>query len=60
MDGEHGLGQQRVHAVVGRVLGHGQLFEDHFAFGVDFMGAQRRLGEDVTQQFEAERQLVSG
>ena len=55
---EDGIGEQRVNLVVGSVLRQGELFEDHFALGVDLGRAQCRLGQHVAQQLEAEAELV--
>ena len=50
--------QQRMHLVVGRVLGHGQLLEDDVPFGVDLVRSEGGLRQHSRQQLEPERQLV--
>ena len=45
---------ERVHEVVGRVVVHQELFEDDLALGVDVVVAERRLGEHVAEEVEAE------
>ena len=48
--------EQIVHEIVGRVVAHPDLFEDHLAFRVDVVGAERRapqhVGEDVDRELE--------
>ncbi len=55
--GEQRFEQQRVDELVGIVLVHEQLFEDDLPLGVDLEGAERRCGDDIGQQFEAEVEL---
>ena len=47
------LGEQAVHHIVGAVVVHRDLFQDHMALGFDIGIAQRRGGEDVAQQPDA-------
>ena len=57
MVGEHRLEQAGVDDVVGRVLVHEDLFEDHLALGVDLGRPEGGTGHDVGQQVEAEVEL---
>ena len=52
--GEQRLEQQGVHPVVGRVLVHGELFEDDLALGFDVVVTERRTREHVGEQVETE------
>jgi hypothetical protein len=58
--GEDRLGQQGVDVVLGHVQAHQDLFEDHLALGVDLVGPEGRLGEDVAQDVEAHVDPVGG
>ena len=59
--GEQRLVEQRVHDVVGRVLVHEDLLEDHLALGVDLGRAEGGRADDVDQQVEPEgRGSVAG
>ena len=51
---EERLEDERVHAVLGRVLVHVQLFEDDLPLGLDVVVAQRWLREHVREQVDAE------
>ena len=56
--GEQRLVDERVHPVVGLVLGQEDLLEDHLALGVDLVGPERGIGDDVGEQVEPDRQLL--
>jgi hypothetical protein len=51
---EERLEDERVHAVLGRVFVHVQLFEDDLPLGLDVVVAERRLGEHVGEHVDAE------
>ena len=54
------VGEQRVHLVVGRVLGHADLLEDDLALGVDLVAlAAPAARQHVAQQVESERRASS-
>ena len=55
MIGEQLRAEHAVGDVVGRVVVHRQLFEDHLALAVDVGVAQRRPGQHVAEQLDAER-----
>ena len=59
MIGEQLRGERAVGDVVGRVVVHRQLLEDHLAFAVDVGVAQRRADEHVAEQLDAERRVAS-
>ena len=50
-------GEQVVHLVAGVVLGHGDLFEDDAALGVDVLLADQRAGEHVADHVDGQRQV---
>ena len=60
MVGEQRAGEQVVHEVVGRVVAHPDLFEDHLALRLDLVGAQRRRPHDVGEDVEREREVLVG
>ncbi|GIU90805.1 MAG: hypothetical protein KatS3mg010_1904 [Acidimicrobiia bacterium] len=49
-----------VHEVVGRVVAHGDLLEDHLALRLDLVGAQRRAPQHVGEDVERELQVLVG
>ena len=51
---EQGLGQQGVDVVLGHVEVHEDLLDDHLALGVDLVGPERRVGEHVAEDVDAE------
>ena len=53
--GEQRAGEQVVHEVVGRVVAHPDLLEDHLALRLDLVGAQRGRPHDVGEDVERER-----
>ncbi len=54
------LGEETLDDVVGTVVIHGDLFEDHLPLGVDVAGAQRWVGEHVTEEVDADRCVALG
>ena len=52
------LREELVHEIVGRVLDHLDLFEDHFLLAADFFLDKRRTHHDVRQQVDGERQML--
>ena len=56
MIGEVRAREQVVHEIVGRVVAHPDLFEDHLALRLDVVGTERRapqhVGEDVDRELE--------
>ncbi len=57
--GEERLEDERVHPVLGRVLVHVELFEDDLPLGLDVVVTERRLGEHVSQQVDAELDMAA-
>ena len=58
--GEQRAGEHVVHEVVGRVVAHLDLFEDHVPLRLDLVGAQRRRPHDVGEDVEREIQVPVG
>ena len=54
---EQRLAEEGDHPVVGRVLLHGDLLEDHLALGLDLVGPEGRRPEDVAEDVEPEDEL---
>ena len=52
------LREELVHEIVGRVLDHLDLFEDHLLLAADFFLDKRRAHHDVRQQVDGERQVL--
>ena len=52
------LRENLVHEIVGRVLDHLDLFEDHFLFAVDVDLVERRTQDDVGKDVDGERQVL--
>ena len=57
---EQRVREQVVDEVVGRVVTHPDLFEDHLTFRLDLVGAQRRRPHDVGEDVERERKMAIG
>ena len=54
---EHRRGELVVHDVAGVVVVHGDLLEDHAALGLDVLGADQRIGHDVADDVDGQRQV---
>ena len=52
------LGEQLVDQIVGRILDHLDLFDDHFLLALDVVRGQRRVEDDVGEDVEGERQVL--
>ena len=52
--GEQRLGEEHVDEVVGRVLAHAELLEDHLALRLDLVGAEGGRHDDVVEEVERE------
>ena len=52
------LREELVHEIVGRVLDHLDLFEDHLLLAPDLFLDERRTHDDVRQQLDGERQVL--
>ena len=50
--------EQVVDDVVGVVVVHRDLVEDHVALGLDVLGADQRVGDHVTEDVDGQRQVV--
>ncbi len=59
MVGEQLRGEGPVGDIVGRVVVHGQLFEDHQTFAVDIGLAQRRPDQHIAEQVDTEHGMTS-
>ena len=57
---EHRRREHVVHEIVGRVVAHADLFEDHLTLGLDVVGTQRRRPHDVGEDVEREREALIG
>ncbi len=60
MLGEERVGEQVVHEIVGRVVAHPDLFEDHLPLGLDVVGAEGGVPQHVGQDVERELELRVG
>ena len=52
------LREDLVDEIVGRVLDHLDLFEDHLLLALDLVGGKRRTQHDVREQVDGERQVL--
>ena len=52
------LGEELVDDVVGVVVVHGDLVEDHVALGLDVVGGQQRAGDHVAEDVDGQRQVL--
>jgi hypothetical protein len=52
------LGEQLVDQVVGRVLDHLDLFEDHLLLALDLVGDERRTQHDIGKKVDGQRQML--
>ena len=52
------LREELVHEIVGRVLDHLDLFEDHLLLAPDLFLDKRRTHDDVREQLDGERQVL--
>ena len=52
------LREDFVDEVVGRVLDHFDLLDDHFLLALDVLGSERRISNDVGQDVDGERQML--
>ena len=52
------LREQLVDEIVGRVLDHLDLFEDHLLLALDLVGRERRAQDDVGEEVDRERQVL--
>ncbi len=57
---EQSAGEHVVHEVVGRVVAHPDLLEDHLALRLELVEADRRRPHDLGQDLERERQALVG
>ena len=53
------LGEELVDEVVGRVLDHLDLFEDHPLLALDVVGRERRTADEIGQQVDREPRCSS-
>ena len=52
------VGEQVVHDVVGVVVVHRDLVEDHVALGLDVLGGEQRAGDHVAEHVDGQRQVL--